>query len=74
MNKIEQLRNMLPNAVRDADYFNHIMVLQNDEIIRLLKKIAGEEEVKIAQPIPLVETVEEVPKKVKRTKKKEVSI
>lgn len=70
--KLEELKALMPDAIRDVDYFNHIVIHQNDEIIRLLKKLTGEiEEIeKVIEPIELVEPVEEVPKA--KRKKKEV--
>lgn len=70
---LDELKKRMPDAIRDVDYFNHIVIHQNDEIIRLLKKIANEED-KLQTVLPLtleqeveVEIQEEKPK-IKRKK------
>lgn len=79
--KLEELKALMPNAIRDVDYFNHIVIHQNDEIIRLLKQIAKEEdEVLFVAPLSLdempveipVEAIQEEEKPKARRKKKEV--
>lgn len=78
---LELLKQKMPPIVRDTDYINHILIHQNDEIIRLLKKLAGEKEVvlPVQEVVPLQTLVEEpkvemlsVEKKVTKRKKKEV--
>lgn len=54
--KLEELKTLMPSAIRDVDYFNHIVIHQNDEIIRLLKKIAGEVEEEKTVEEPVVQT------------------
>lgn len=54
----------MPSVYRESDKYTHIAIHQNQEIIRLLKKIANEEEVE-----EIVETKQvEEPKK-KRAKR-----
>lgn len=55
---LEEMKKRMPEVIRDVDYFNHIVIHQNDEIIRLLKKIAGETN-EVIEPIELVEPIQE---------------
>lgn len=59
--KLEELKGLMPDAIRDVDYFNHIVIHQNDEIIRLLKKIAKEEdEVLFVAPLSIEQEEAEI--------------
>lgn len=74
-----KMKKHIPSPVRDIEYIDHVLMHQNDEIIRLLKKIAGEVEeiaeqtVEEETPIEvtvLVEEKEVTPKKKRTTRKK----
>lgn len=54
---LDEMKRRMPDAIRDVDYFNHIVIHQNDEIIRLLKKITGEAN-EVIEPIELVEPIQ----------------